>query len=428
MEGLIVFLVLILLIFTSVPVAFAMIAVSMGVYFFVADIPIGVVAQNLYYNIRSYSFSAVPYFILAGTVMARGTLAQKLLDIAESFVGWVPCGMAMSMVIGCAMFGSITGSDLATLAAIGGIMYPALVARGWPKVFVAGILGPSALLGMLVPPSIPDIIYALVAEVSVMKLFLAGVMPAVIIVVLFISYIFLVSRKYFPDRSFQRPDFKGMATSVKNGLTALGMPVIIFGGIYGGVFTVTESAAAAAGYAIIIELLVHRGIKIKELPALAIETGLTTAVILFLVSGAMVLARYLTLQEIPQTWANYVFQFVHNKWVFMGIVNFFLLVTGCLMDVTSATVILVPVLQEMYTKYGINDIYFGQIFLLNFFIGYLTPPVGINIFVVSSMFNIPFITLCRAYVPYFLILIAVLIMMILFPPITLWLPDIFVGR
>lgn len=329
------------------------------------------------------------------------------------------------MVVGSALFGSITGSDLATLAAIGGIMFPALVARGYPKTFVAGILGPSALLGMLIPPSIPDVLYALVAEVSVMKLFLAGVMPALLVVLFFSIYIFFMSRRFFPDRKFRRPELRKIGSSLKNGVTALGMPVIIFGGIYGGIFTVTEAAAAAAGYALFIEVFVHRGVKVKELPGLMLETGTTSAVVLFLVSGAMVLARYLTLEQIPQMWAGYVFGFVHNKWIFMIIVNFFLLVTGCLMDVVSAMVILVPILKEMYNSFGIDEIYFGQIFLLNFFIGYLTPPVGINIFVVSSMFNVPFADLCRRYVPYFFMLVLVLVLMIFFPPLTLWLPGLF---
>jgi len=425
MEGAIVFLVLILLVFISVPVAFSMIAVSIGVYVFVADIPLSVVVQNLYFNIRSYSYSAIPYFILAGTIMAHGTLARKLLDITEALVGWIPAGLAISMVVGSALFGSITGSDLATLAAIGGIMFPALVARGYPKTFVAGILGPSALLGMLIPPSIPDVLYALVAEVSVMKLFLAGVMPALLVVLFFSIYIFFMSRRFFPDRKFRRPELRKIGSSLKNGVTALGMPVIIFGGIYGGIFTVTEAAAAAAGYALFIEVFVHRGVKVKELPGLMLETGTTSAVVLFLVSGAMVLARYLTLEQIPQMWAGYVFGFVHNKWIFMIIVNFFLLVTGCLMDVVSAMVILVPILKEMYNTFGIDEIYFGQIFLLNFFIGYLTPPVGINIFVVSSMFNVPFADLCRRYVPYFFMLVLVLVLMIFFPPLTLWLPGLF---
>jgi len=424
-EGFLAILIMVTLILCSIPVAFAMIATSILIYAFFAHIPLGVVVQNMFFNMQSYSYSAVPYFILAGNVMARGKLAPKILEIAEAFVGFIPSGMPIAMVIGCAFFGTLTGSDLATLAAIGGIMFPALVARGWPKNFVAGILGPSALLGMLIPPTIPGLIYALVAEVSVMKVFLSGVLPGLIIIILFSIYIYSMGKKIFPDQKFQRPDLLRMARALKNGMTALGMPLIIFGGVYGGVFTVTEAAAVAAAYALLVELLIHRGVKLRDLPGIAIESGVTTSVVLFLCSGAMVLARFLTLEQIPQMWAEQIFGLVKDKWIFMLFINFFLLVTGCLVDVLSAIVILIPIFKQLYIKFGVDEIYFAGVFLLNMYIGYLTPPVGINIFVVSVMFGISFADCCKAYVPYFLLMIITLVLVILFPPLSTWLPSLF---
>lgn len=425
MEGFIAILIMVTMILTSIPVAFAMIATSILIYVFVAHIPLGVVVQNMFFNMQSYSYSAVPYFILAGNVMARGKLAPKILDIAEAFVGFIPSGMAMAMVIACALFGTLTGSDLATLAAIGGIMFPALVARGWPKKYVAGILGPSALLGMLIPPTIPGLIYALIAEVSVMKVFLCGVFPGLIIVIFFCVYIYSLGKKLFPDQKFQRPDLMRMAKSLKNGMTALGMPIIIFGGVYGGIFTVTEAAAVAAAYALFVELVIHRGVKLKDLAGIAIETGVTTSVVLFLCSGAMVLARFLTLEQIPQMWAEQIFSMVQDKWIFMLFINLFLLVTGSLVDVLSAIVILVPIFKQLYLKFKVDEIYFAGVFLLNMYIGYLTPPVGINIFVVSGMFGVSFADCCRAYVPYFLLMMITLVLVTLFPPLTTWLPSLF---
>jgi C4-dicarboxylate transporter DctM subunit len=425
MEGFITIFIMVAMILTSIPVAFAMIATSILIYAFIAHIPIGVVVQNLFFNIQSYSYSAVPYFILAGTVMARGKLAPKMLEIAEAFVGFIPSGMAIAMVIACALFGTLTGSDLATLAAIGGIMFPALVARGWPKTFVAGILGPSALLGMLIPPTIPGLIYALVAEVSVMKVFLSGVLPGIIIVFLFSGYIYFMGKKLFPDQKFQRPDLLRIARALKNGMAALGMPFIIFGGVYGGIFTVTEAAAVAAAYAIFVELVIYRGVKLRELPGVAIETGVTTSIVLFLCSGAMVLAHFLTLEQIPQMWAEQIFGLVKDKWIFMLFINAFLLVTGCLIDVLSAIVILIPIFKQLYVKFGVDEIYFSGVFLLNMYIGYLTPPVGINIFVVSGMFGVSFADCCKAYVPYFLFMMFTLILVVLFPPLSTWLPNLF---
>lgn len=425
MEGLFALVIMVAMILTSIPVAFAMIATSILVYVLVAHIPLGVVVQNMYFNMQSYSYSAVPYFILAGTVMARGQLAPKMLEIAEAFVGYIPSGMPMAMVVACALFGTLTGSDLATLAAIGGIMFPALVARGWPREFVVGILGPSALLGMLIPPSIPGLIYALLTEISVMKVFLSGVLPGIIIIIFFSIYIYSKGKKLFPDQKFQKPDLLRMARSLKNGITALGMPLIIFGGVYGGIFTVTEAAAVAAAYAIFVEFIIHRGVKWQDLPAIAIETGVTTSIVLFLCSGAMVLARFLTLEQIPQMWAEQIFNVVKDKWVFMFFINVFLLVTGCLVDVLSAIVILMPIFKPLYLKFKIDEIYFSGVFLLNMYIGYLTPPVGINIFVVSGMFKVSFAACCRAYVPYFVMMMITLVLVTLFPFLSTWLPSLF---
>jgi C4-dicarboxylate transporter, DctM subunit len=424
-EGVLAILIMVTLILTSIPVAFAMIATSIIIYVFIAHIPLGVVVQNMFFSLQSYSYSAAPYFILAGNVMARGKLAPKILEIADAFVGFIPSGMAMAMVVACALFGTLTGSDLATLAAIGGIMFPALVARGWPKAVVGGILGPSALLGMLIPPTIPGLIYALVCEVSVMKVFLSGVLPGLIIVFFFCMYIYFLGKKLFPDQKFQKPDFRRMARALKSGVTALGMPLIIFGGVYGGFFTVTEAAAVAAGYALFVELLINRGIKIKDLPSVAIESGVTTAIVLFLVSGAMILARFLTLEQIPQMWAEQIFGMVQDKWIFMLFINLFLLVTGCLIDILSAIVILVPIFKQLYIKFGIDEIYFASVFLLNMYIGYLTPPVGINIFMVSGMFGISFADCCKSYIPYFLMMMIALVLVTLFPPLSTWLPSFF---
>jgi C4-dicarboxylate transporter DctM subunit len=424
MEGLFALVVMVGMILTSIPVAFAMIATSIVVYVLVAHIPLGVVVQNMFFNMQSYSYSAVPYFILAGNIMAQGRLAPKMLEIAEAFVGYIPSGMPMAMVIACALFGTLTGSDLATLAAIGGIMFPALVARGWPREFVAGVLGPSALLGMLIPPTIPGLIYALLTEVSVLKVFLSGVLPGLIIVIFFCIYIYKKGKKFFPDQKFQRPDFLRMARSLKNGMTALGMPAIIFGGVYGGIFTVTEAAAVAAGYALFVELVIHRGIKLRDLPAIVIDTGITTAIVLFLCSGAMVLARFLTLEQIPQMWAEQIFTLVKDKWIFMLFINCFLLVTGCLVDVLSAIVILMPIFKPLYMKFGVDEVYFAGVFLLNMYIGYLTPPVGINIFVVSGMFKVSFADCCRAYMPYFVLMMITLVLVTLFPPLSTWLPSL----
>jgi len=426
MEGILTFLILFFCIFISIPISFCMIAVSVFVYLVFADIPITVVVQNMFFNVKSYAFSAVLYFVFAGTVMARGKLSRILLDIADAFVGYLPGGLAIAAVVGCGLFGAISGSDLATLAAVGGIMVPALVARGWKKQTAVGIVGSGALLGMIIPPSIPVIIYALYVNISVGGMFLAGILPGIAIIITFSIYLYFKSKK-IPGEKFQKPDFLKMLRSLKSGVWGLGMPIIIFGGIYGGITTVTEAAAVAAAYALFVELVVNRELSWRDIPGLAVESAVSTAVILFLVAGASVLARYLTLEQIPQMFAEKLFQLVDSKWSFLLMTNLLLLFVGCLLDLVSATLILMPILQPLYIEHSIHELQFGMIFLLNLYSGYLTPPVGINLFAAAGLFGLTLVETARAYIPFFLMLLLVLFLVILFPWISTWIPSLVYG-
>lgn len=423
MSGTVVFSLLAASIFLSMPIAFGILALTIGLYTYGGDIPLVIVAQNMYFNLKSYAYSSVLYFVFAGYVMCRGELSKRLLDVADAFFGWLPGGFAISAVVACAMFGSITGSDLATLAAMGGIIVPALVQRGWSKDFAVGLAGSSALLGMIIPPSIPVIIYALFVNVSVGGLFLAGVMPGLLIVLFFSIYIGFKARGV-PGAQAKRPSGSAMLKSIREGAWALGLPVVIFGGIYSGVFTVTEAAAVAALYAVFVEMLVYRDLKLHELPGLFTKSAVVTATLLLLVGAASVLAGYLTMEQIPQTVAKSIFKVVEGKVEFLWVTNLFLLVVGCLLDLVSATMILMPVLQPLYKAYGIDDIHFGMIFLLNLYLGFLTPPVGINLFAAASLFGMDVMKVAKAYVPFFLILLIVLALVVIFPGLSTWLPTL----
>ena len=426
-EGILTFVILLILIMSSIPIGFSMIATGIIAFLFFADIPLSVVIQSIFYNLKPYAYSAVLYFVVAGTVMARGALAQKLLDIADAFVGFIPGGIGIAAVVGCGLFGTISGSDLATMTAIGGIVVPALIARGWPRPFAAGLLGASALLGMIIPPSIPGLIYGLFVGISIGAVFLAGLLPGIIIILLFSIYVYFKGRRLFPEQKFQKPDLRKMALSLTNGKWALGMPIIIFGGIYGGIFTVTEAAGAAAAYAIFVELVIHRGLKIREIPSVAVESALMTAVVLFLLAGASVLGRYMTLEQIPQMFAERIFEVITNKWVFMIAVNIFLLILGSLVDIVTAIVIVIPIMIPLYQKFGFNEYHFAMIFLINMYIGYLTPPVGINLYAAASIFKVPLLDIGRAYIPFFFLLLIALVLVIVFPGLSTWLPSLVYG-
>lgn len=410
-------------IFLSMPIAFGILALTIGMYLVAGDVPLVIVAQNMYFNLKSYAYSSVLYFVFAGYVMCRGELSRRLLNVADAFFGWLPGGFAISGVVACAMFGSITGSDLATLAAMGGIIVPALVERGWSKEFAVGLAGSSALLGMIIPPSIPVIIYALFVNVSVGGLFLAGVLPGLLIVLFFSLYIAFKARNV-PGAQGTRPSGRAIAKALREGVWALGLPVLIFGGIYSGVFTVTEAAAVAAIYAVFVEMLVYRDLKLHELPALFTKTAVVTATLLLLVGAASVLAGYLTMEQIPQAVAKRIFTVVEGRTEFLIITNLFLLLVGCLLDLVSATMILMPILHPLYVAYGMDELHFGMIFLLNLYLGFLTPPVGINLFAAASLFGMDVMKVARAYVPFFLILLLVLALVVIFPPLSTWLPHL----
>ena len=425
MEGLIVFGSMLAFIFLSIPVSFAMIAVALLAYLFIADIPTTVIVQNMYYNLKIYALSAVFYFVFAGTVMVKGKSAKQLVEIANSLVGYLPGGLAIATVVACGLFGAISGSDLATLAAIGGIMVPALVAQGWEKNFAVGLVGSSALLGMIIPPSIPVIIYAIYVNVSVGGMFLGGVVPGLLIILTFSVYIYVYAKKKLPNEKLSKPDINRILKSLTKGKWALGMPVIIFGGIYGGICTVTESAALAAAYALIVEVVINRKVKYSEIPKMAVETATTTAVLLFLFGGAAALARYLSLEQIPQAVAEKIVLLMTDKGSFLLTTNIFLLMVGCLMDIASAIMVVMPILKPIYMQYEINDLHFGMIFLLNMYSGYLTPPIGLNLFAASGLFGISITQAARAYVPFFLLFLLVLLLVVLFPSLTLFLPSLF---
>lgn len=423
MTGTAIFSLLAASIFLSMPIAFGILALTIGMYLVTGDVPLVIVAQNMYFNLKSYAYSSVLYFVFAGYVMCRGELSKRLLNVADAFFGWLPGGFAISGVVACAMFGSITGSDLATLAAMGGIIVPALVQRGWSKEFAVGLAGSSALLGMIIPPSIPVIIYALFVNVSVGGLFLSGVLPGLLIVVFFSIYIGFKARGV-PGAGGKRPSGGAMLKSLREGAWALGLPALIFGGIYSGVFTVTEAAAVAALYAVFVEMLVYRDLKMNELPGLFTKSAVVTATLLLLVGAASVLAGYLTMEQIPQAVAKSIFKVVESKTEFLIATNLFLLVVGCLLDLVSATMILMPILQPLYVAYGIDELHFGMIFLLNLYLGFLTPPVGINLFAAASLFGMDVMKVARAYVPFFLILLLVLVLVVVFPGLSTWLPHL----
>jgi C4-dicarboxylate transporter DctM subunit len=392
-------------------------AVAMALYF--SDIPLVVMAQRMFTTTDSFPLMAIPFFILAGALMTKGGIARRLIDLAKAAVGWLPSGLAIATVAACMLFAAISGSSPATLVAIGTLMYPAMIRDRYPQDFSLGLVTTAGSLGILIPPSIPMIIYAIVVGVSVSDLFIAGVGPGFLIGALLMTYSLIRNR----GGSQHRLPFSwsALVSRFKEGIWAVFLPVVILGGIYGGIFTATEAAAVAVIYAFVVEVFIHRETELKKIPEIFVGSAVDMGIILVIIAIAMSLSWFLTAQYVPQLLAEWISDHIHTEWGFLLALNGLLLVTGCLMDVISAILILAPLTAPIAREMGVDPIHLGIIYIVNLEIGYLTPPIGINLFVSSIVFDKPVVRVVRAVLPFLAVMLLGLLLVTYFPPISLWL-------
>jgi len=343
---------------------------------------------------------AVPFFVMAGSLMTAGGIARRIVDFADALIGWLPGGMAAVAVLSCMFFAAISGSSPVTVIAIGSIMMPALVEKGYGEKFSLGLVTSAGSLGILIPPSIPMIIYAImvsgVMSVNVADLFIAGIVPGLVIGGLLIGYsVFHGIRR--PDFSWSEvtpPSPSLILKRFMNGFWALLLPVVVLGGIYPifgptGIFTPTEAAAVAVVYAFVVELLIHREIKVKQIPALLWESSVLMGSLLGILIMSFALNHFLVEQKIPDAAVMWMTSLDLNRVSFLVLLNIFLLLIGCLMDIVSAILIVAPLVAPVAASFGIDPLHLGIIFVVNLEIGYLTPPIGLNLFVSATLFNRP---------------------------------------
>ena len=363
---------------------------------------------------------AVPFFVLSGAVMSRGAIADRLVNVARAVFAGMPGGLGIATVIACMFFAAISGSSPVTVITIGGVMYPALVKAGYSERFSTGLVTSAGTLGILIPPSIPMIVYAIFESgtqvIQVEDLFLAGVGPGLLIGVLLSTYCFGAGWR-------QGERFKQSDESIKErfieGFWSLMLPVLILGGIYSGVFTATEAAAISVVYSVLVELLIHRSLKPSDLPAVIGESTVLMGSLLVIFVMAVGLNDLLAELELPDRAATWIRSQDLTPVSFMLILNGFLLLVGCLMDIMSAIMILVPLLAPMAASYGIDPIHLGIVFIVNLELGYLTPPMGLNLFVSSSLFNKSIGEVIRSVLPTLAILAIALICVTYIPTISL---------
>lgn len=419
--GITLFLVFILLIILSVPISIALGLSSMVAVLIHTDLSLMVVVQKIFGGVNSFTLMAIPFFILAGNIMAAGGVSKRLVNFASSMIGRVTGGLALVSTIACTFFGAISGSAPATTAAIGAVMVDPMEKKGYSKEFSAATVAASGTIGLLIPPSITMVLYGVISGVSIGKLFLAGIIPGLLMccTLMLVEYSISKKRGY---RGEEPASFKEILTSFKKSILALLMPLIILGGIYGGIFTPTEAAVVAVVYGLIIGLFVYKELNVKKVFGILQSSGKSTSVILYLVATAHIFSYILASEEIPQQLATFLLSVSDNPLVIQLMIMIALLIAGTFLDNAVAIVLLTPIFYPIIAQVGIDPVFFGVLMVLALAIGQITPPVGLCLFVSCNISKISIEKLSKAIVPFLVALIVLLLVLNLIPDVILFIP------
>ena len=408
------------------------IAVSLGlsslltIFFFSQD-SLASMSIKLFETSEHYTLMSIPFFVLAGALMSTGGVAKRMVNFAIAAVGHLRGGLAIASILACMLFAAVSGSSPATVVAIGSIVIAGMVKNGYPKEFAAGVICNAGTLGILIPPSIVMVVYAAVTEVSVGRLFMAGVIPGLLLGLMLMVAVWwrAGALKIVPP---PKAGMKEVARTFRESLWGLALLVIIMGGIYGGVFTPTEAAAVSAVYALIVAVFIYRDLKPRQLPHVFLEAGRTTVMLMFIVCNALLFAHVLTTERIPQTIAEHILAVGMSPWMFLLVVNIILLIAGNFMEPTGIILILAPIFFPIASHLGIDPIHLGVIMVVNMEIGMVTPPVGLNLFVTAGVTGMNLVQVTKAALPWLMVLLVFLVMITYIPQITLFLPDLMFGK
>ncbi len=411
---------------STVPVFMALFFTgSIGLVYLVGIDP-QIVIEVLYRSMDKFALVVVMFFVLCGNIMTTGSIVEKLIKTANVLVGFLPGGLAMSGVLACGFFGAISGSTVATVVAIGGFMIPALIENRYDEKFSVGIMTTAPILGVIIPPSIAMILYAMVSNDQLEALFLTGFLPGVMIMAAMSLYAYFACKKMGMKRR-ERPALSEILAVLKESIWALMLPVIIFGGIYSGLFTANEAAVVACFYAFFVEIAIHRDMKVADIKRVVVSSAITSATLLIIVAGASVFGEYLTFEQIPGKIATVVVDNIASPWVFLLSVNILLLFIGMFMDIISATLILTPIFLPLLGKFGIDTMHFGLIMTINLGIGYCTPPLGVSLYISGATIDRDIVYVTRAVLPFLAIQIAILFILTFWPDVVLLLPRLVYG-
>ena len=410
----------------GVPI-FASMGLAAAAFVYWGGFPGLVIPQKVAQAANSFPLLAAPFFILMGNLMNSSGITERIFRFAKVMVGWWRGGLCHANIVGSVIFAGMSGSAVADAAGLGTVEIKAMTDAGYDKETAAAVTAASATIGPIIPPSLPMIIYGVVAEASIGKLFMGGVIPgftmagAMMVLVWRMAYVRDMPRE-------NRPSLREAWDAFRGAFWALMAPVLLIGGMMSGIFTPTEAAAIAAFYALILGLFIYRDFKLSDLPKVILDTVETTGVVMAIVMCAVLFGWALSVSRMPQAVGEAITSWTRNPLMIMLIINVLLLIVGCFMESIAAMLILIPILVPVAMQVGIDPIQFGVVFVLNLMIGTLTPPVGIVLFVVAKVAELPFERVTRATAPFLVPLIAVLAAISLWPPLTTWLPELVFGR
>ncbi|MBK7540595.1 MAG: TRAP transporter large permease subunit [Candidatus Competibacteraceae bacterium] len=417
------FIVLFALLIIGVPIAFSLGLASILTILFFTNDSLASMSLKLFDTMEHYTLLAIPFFILASAFLTTGGVARRLIRFAIAAVGHLHGGLAIASVLACMLFAAVSGSSPATVAAIGSIVIGAMVKSGYPQKYAAGIICNAGTLGILIPPSIVMVVYGAATETSVGQLFMAGVIPGILLGLMLMTAIYITARK-FKIPTQPRATFGELMVAAKDAIWGLGLIIVVMGGIYGGIFTATEAAAVAAVYAFFVAMVIHKDMTWKDVPHVFGEAGKVTVMLLFIISNAMLFAHVLTTERIPQTMAETIVGWGLAPWQFLIVVNIILLIAGNFMEPSSILLILAPIFFPIATQLGIDPIHLGIIMTVNMEIGMITPPVGLNLFVTSGVTGMPLWDVVKAATPWLMIMLSFLIIITYIPQVSLFLPQL----
>lgn len=414
---------IIILALLGVPL-FAIIGLAGLVAYHYADLDSAGIFIELYRVASSPTLIAIPLFTLAGFIMAESKTPQRLARLSQCYLGGIPGGVPTAVMVACAFFTAFTGASGVTIIALGGLFYPLLLKEKYSKDFSLGLMTSSGSLGLLFPPSLPLILYGLIAQVSINELFLAGIVPGLLMIGILGLYSMWMNVKF---KITKIPfDIKQARSALREAAWEVPLPFIIVFGIYFGVFTVTEAAAVTVVYVLIIESWIYKDIHpARDLPKLMINSMLLVGTILIILGTAMGFTSYLVDEQVPMQVLEFMQQYIGDQLTFLIVLNVLLLIVGCMMDIFSALIIVVPLIIPIAKSFDVNMVHLGIIFLTNLEIGYSTPPVGINLFIASSRYSEPVLRLYRATLPFLGLRLAGLLIITYFPALSLFLVDLF---